>query len=378
MTSARLSGQMWRQFLRRGPTRAALGCIGVLLAAAVLAPLIASDQPFLWKDASGWSMPWVVSLFDRNVFENEVDLFFNAILFPGLPLGAVSLLARRRWVSAVSAAVWLVAFAWVVALGYSSPVVDYATRDGSGVFAPFPFSYRAVNLQSVRLEPSWTHWLGTDNAGRDVAVRLLFGTRISLTVGLVAVFLYASVGTVLGAVAGYYGGWVDAFIQRAIEVVLAIPSLFLILTVAAFIDNRSIFHIMLIIAAVEWTTPARLVRAEVLRLRNLDFVSAARASGLRESEIIFRHILPNATGPVFVAATFGVAAAILIESTMSFLGLGDITVPSWGQILNTGRSTGLWTLILAPGLAIFVTVGALNLLGDGLRDALDPKLRGGS
>jgi peptide/nickel transport system permease protein len=147
------------------------------------------------------------------------------------------------------------------------------------------------------------------------------------------------------------------------------------LTVASFIEERSIFHIMVIIAAVAWTSPARLVRAEFLRMRNLDFVSAARAVGYRERRIIFQEILPNALAPVLVAATFGVARAILIESTMSFLGLGDITVPSWGQILNTGRTTGIWTLILAPGFAIFVTVSLLNLVGEGVRDALDPKLR---
>ncbi|MEL6545063.1 MAG: ABC transporter permease, partial [Myxococcota bacterium] len=219
------------------------------------------------------------------------------------------------------------------------------------------------------------HLLGTDNAGRDVLTRLLYGTRISITVGIFAVALYVVLGTALGALAGYFGGWVDLVIQRTIEVVLSIPSLFLILTVAAFIEDRSIFHIMAIIAAVRWTTPARLVRAEFLRLKNLEFVTAAKASGFPESAIIFRHILPNAIGPVLVSATFGVAAAILIESTMSFLGLGDITVPSWGQILSTGRSTGMWTLILAPGFAIFFTVSVLNLLGDGLRDALDPKLR---
>ncbi|MEO1482970.1 MAG: ABC transporter permease [Myxococcota bacterium] len=370
-----MNGELWTLFRSRLPARLALWCLVALLGAAIAAPLVASDHPFVWHDHRGWSLPWLASLFDRNVFENEVDLFFNTLLVPGVPLALTGLTFRRRLPLKVWVGVWLVTFLSVLVADYSTPVFDYTSAKGFGVFPPFPYSYRAVDLTSVRLGPSWVHWLGTDNAGRDVATRLLYGTRVSLTVGLVAVSLYATVGTVIGAVAGFYGGWVDVVIQRAIEIVLAIPSLFLILTVAAFIDDRSIFHIMLIIAAVEWTTPARLVRAEVLRLRNLDFVTAARASGLRESEIIFRHILPNAIGPVFVAATFGVAAAILIEATMSFLGLGDITVPSWGQILSTGRSTGMWTLILAPGLAIFITVGALNLLGDGLRDALDPKLR---
>ena len=156
---------------------------------------------------------------------------------------------------------------------------------------------------------------------------------------------------------------------------MSIPAVFLVLTVAAFIEHRSIFHIVLVIAAVSWTTPARLVRAEFLRLRNLDFVVAARASGFGEAAIIVKHILPNALGPVLVSATFGIASAILIEATMSFLGLSDVTAPSWGQILNAGRTSGRWLLILAPGMAIFVTVGLLNMVGEGLRDALDPSLR---
>ena len=164
-------------------------------------------------------------------------------------------------------------------------------------------------------------------------------------------------------------------ILRAIEVMISIPSIFLILALAAFVENRSIFHIMLIISAVAWTQTARLVRGEFLRLRNLDFVMAARAAGYREATIIFQEILPNALGPVLVNAAFGVASAILVESTISFLGLGDITVPSWGQILNAGRTTGIWPLILAPGLAIFTTVSLLNLVGEGVRDAMDPKLR---
>ena len=236
-------------------------------------------------------------------------------------------------------------------------------------------SPRNTDVTATMAPPSGKHWLGTDSAGRDVFARLLYGTRVSLTVGIFAVAIYCTFGTVVGAVAGFFGGRVDALLMRIVEVVICIPSLFLVLAVAAFIPKRSIFHIMLIIAVVAWTGPARLVRAEFLRLRELDFVASARAAGFSKAQIIFEEILPNAIGPVLVSATFGVASAILVESTMSFLGLGDASVPSWGQILATGRATSSWVLILAPGFAIFVTVSLLNLLGEGARDALDPKLR---
>ncbi|MEM6733382.1 MAG: ABC transporter permease [Myxococcota bacterium] len=377
---------VWAQFRRRRLAMASLGIMLGLVFLAVFAPLLASNKPFLWyTSAEGWSSPWIRSLFDRNFFESGLDLVFNTTLVFA-PLFAVvfALGARtRRW-RRPAVFTWFGVTILVLVFSGSEPKRVYpvvqSELESAGVevfalYPPFPYSFRDIDLKAVREPPSLSHWLGTDNAGRDVLTRLVYGTRISLTVGLFAVALYILVGTFLGALAGYYGGWVDLVIQRMIEVMLSIPSLFLILTVAAFIEERSIFHIMLIIAAVQWTTPARLVRGEVLRLRDQDFVVAARASGFSEGTIVFRHILPNAIGPVLVAATFGVAAAILIESTMSFLGLGDITVPSWGQILSTGRTTGMWTLILAPGFAIFLTVSVLNLLGDGLRDALDPKLR---
>jgi peptide/nickel transport system permease protein len=370
-----------------------------LLCLAIYAPLIASNKPLLWwVDGAGWSSPWLTSLFDRNFYESGVDVFFNVLLVI-TTLGALPVVwawrrasvlptdaratARRRVLGGLGLA-WLAVLVGVLSMPYQAPKEVYPRlqtqleADGQDVFAiypPLPYSFRDGDLQSVRLPISLEHPLGTDNSGRDVFVRLLFGTRISLTVGFFAVMLYCTFGTVMGALAGYYGGWVDLAILRVIEVVLSIPTIFVVLTIASFIEDRSIFHIMVIIAAVAWTTPARLVRGEFLRLRELDFVTAARAAGYAERTIIFREILPNAVGPVLVAATFGVARAILVESTMSFLGLGDITVPSWGQILNTGRTTGMWTLILAPGFAIFVTVSLLNLMGEGVRDALDPRLR---
>lgn len=219
------------------------------------------------------------------------------------------------------------------------------------------------------------HLLGTDLQGRDVFARILYGTRISLTIGIVAVGIYVAIGTLLGAVAGYLRGKVDLLIMRVVEVVMSIPALFLIMLVVALTDNRSIFLIMLAIGLIGWTGICRLIRGQFLKETAMDYVLAAKAAGLPTTRIMLRHVLPNAFAPVLVAATFGVASAILTENTLAFIGLGDVTVPSWGRILDDGRVTGYWHLILPPTVAIFLTVTALNLVGDGVRDALDPKLR---
>ncbi len=223
--------------------------------------------------------------------------------------------------------------------------------------------------------PGLVHLFGVDDAGRDIFVRLLFGTRVSLSVGVIAVSIYITIGTTLGSLAGYFGGRTDIVIQRLIEIFLCFPRLFLILTLVGFLDQPSIVWMMVIIGLIGWTGSARLVRGEFLRLKNIDFVAAARATGLADGRIIFRHILPNAVGPVLVNATFGVAAAVLIETSLSFLGFGDPTLPSWGRILAFGRATGSTSMMMIAGMAIFVTVSVFNLAGEGIRDALDPKLR---
>ncbi|MBL9087319.1 MAG: ABC transporter permease, partial [Planctomycetia bacterium] len=263
------------------------------------------------------------------------------------------------------------------------PWTDWAakvrTDHVAALFPPVPFHPDNIGSSGVLSDESISreeyHWMGVDANQRDVLARLLFGSRISLTIGIVAVSINVLIGILLGALAGYYGRKVDLAISRFIEVMICFPTFFLILTIIAVFDSRSIFLIMGALGIVGWPGVARLVRGEFIRQRNLDYVTAAKAVGLRERRIIFRHVLPNCLGPVLVSATFGVAGSILTESGIAFLGLGDVKAPSWGQMLSNGRASQEWHLILAPGFAIFFVVTVFNLLGEGLRDALDPKLR---
>jgi peptide/nickel transport system permease protein len=238
-----------------------------------------------------------------------------------------------------------------------------------------PYRPDAIDAWHVLLPPSASHWFGTDELGRDVLTRVIFGARISLAVGFVAVGIAVVIGTVVGLFAGFYGGWVDAVLMRVVDVMLCFPTFFLILAVIAMLEP-SIWYIMMIIGITSWMGVARLVRAEVLSLKSRDFVTAARVLGASDRRIIFRHILPNALSPVLVSATLGIAGAILTESALSFLGIGvQPPTPSWGNILTSGKDyiEFAWWLSLFPGLAILVTVLSYNLVGEAIRDALDPR-----
>ncbi len=235
-----------------------------------------------------------------------------------------------------------------------------------------------IDVLRILQAPSAAHPLGTDDLGRDVLARMIYGARVSLKVGFVAVGIYTAIGLLVGLFAGYYGGWIDAVLMRIVDIMLCFPTFFLILAVITFL-SPSIYTIMIVIGVTGWMGVSRLVRAEVLSLKERDFVAAARAQGAGDARIIFRHILPNALAPVLVAATLGVAGAILVESSLSFLGIGvQPPTPSWGNILTAGKDNieFAWWLSVYPGLAIFFTVLGYNLLGEGIRDAVDPRLRG--
>lgn len=238
-----------------------------------------------------------------------------------------------------------------------------------------PYDPNDINVKAILLSPSWQHWMGTDGLGRDVLSRMLYGGRISLLVGLVAVGIATAIGIVLGAIAGYYRGWVDTFIMRMVDVMLSIPSFFLILAVIAFL-TPSIINVMIVIGLTSWMGVTRLVRAEFLSLCGREFVLASRTLGAKDARLIFTHLLPNSLTPIIVSSVLGVAGAVLMESGLSFLGLG-VQAPqaSWGNILTDGKDyiQFAWWLSLFPGLAILITVLGYNLLGEGLRDALDPR-----
>ena len=245
-----------------------------------------------------------------------------------------------------------------------------------------PYEYQAQNLLQSRQPPSPEHTLGTDNFGRDVLSRVIYGGRVSLSVGLVAVGIYEAIAIILGAVAGYYGGASDWIIGRLVDVVMTFPSLMVIIFMVAVL-GPSVFNCMLAIGILGWTGPTRLVRGQFLQLRQTDYVLAARASGAGDARIMFRHILPGGVAPLVVNATFGVASAILTEAGLSFLGLGvQPPTASWGNMMSAAQQLTIleqmpW-LWLPPGIAIMLAVLSINFVGDGLRDALDPKgmLRG--
>ena len=325
---------VWRQFRNNRPALVSLWCIALLAFVALTADLIAGNKPYY--------------------MEYKGKSYYPAFRQYAIHLGVADWpkeLKRRR--------------------NFKKLKTDVI------IFPPIPYGPGEIRLAEKYSPPGSEHWLGTDRLGRDVLSGLVHGSRYALTIGLVSVGISMCIGLVLGALAGYFGGWVDLVLSRLFELWAAIPSFFLILTAAAFFPP-SLFFIMIIIGLTSWVGIARLTRSQFLQVRSYDYVSAARSLGYSNRRIMFRHILPNAVGPILIPAAFGVAGAILAESGLSFLGVGvPAEAITWGSLLAGARSNAAaWWLVLMPGLAIFVTVTLYNLLGDGLRDALDPKLRG--
>jgi len=246
------------------------------------------------------------------------------------------------------------------------------------ILAPWiaPYDPNNIDVSVILMPPSWQHWCGTDTLGRDIFSRMLFGARVSLAVGFIAVGISLVLGLILGAVAGFFGGRTDALLMRMTDMVLCFPTFFLILAVIAFLEP-SIWNIMIVIGLTSWMGIARLVRAEFLSLSQREFILSAQSLGVSPVRMMWRYLLPNAMGPVLVSAILGIAGAVLVESGLSFLGLG-VQPPdaSWGNILTEGKDNIqiAWWLSAFPGMAILITVLGYNLLGEGLRDYFDPKL----
>jgi peptide/nickel transport system permease protein len=328
----------------------ALCFVALLCAVALFAPLIVGTKPIVCRFKGRVYFPclgyyvrsWENPVFVQDGFRKEYSINLKKM-------------DPESW------AVW--------PLVYQDPY--RRVRDGEWPGLP-------GNPSGVKGRPSQLNWLGTDQAGFDVFAQLVHGTQIALSVGFVSMGIAAAIGITVGALAGYFGGWIDILLSRLIEVVMCIPTLVLILALVAMLDKVTNFHLMAIVGLISWTSIARLTRAEFLKLKQMEFVAAARAVGAGWPRIMFRHILRNSLAPVLVPITFGIADAILIESGLSYLGFGASPPnPSWGTLLKSGRSAieVMWWLILFPGAAIFLTVLAYNLIGEGLQEATDPRLR---
>lgn len=382
-------GEMvWREFAKNRLNLICLASIIILFVIAVLAPFLANDKPFVIRIDGELHFP----LF-KDLNASDYSVFLAAIV------GVVQLLLIYRNHRRVDPSVrgqifWRQIFinlaiilTGTVLLFIFVPrrldATDYKSmiasgRAGDAIFAPVPYGYGRTDLKVREQPPNRRHWLGTDDVGSDVLCRLIHGSRISLSVGFVAVGISSIIGIIVGAILGYFGGKIDFIGMRLVEIMMAVPTFFLIITIVAFFP-RSLLNIMIIIGITSWTEDARFIRAEFFKLRKQDFVQAAISLGLPLRSILFRHMLPNGIAPVLVNATFGIAGAIFIEAALSFLGFGVAPpTPSWGQILSLGVSTTgrfLWWLTVFPGFAIFFTVLAYNLVGEALRDAIDPRLR---
>jgi len=401
---------VWKQFRNNRFAYGAVWSLAPIVALAVFAPLICSNQPLVFSDGTQRLFPWFRALFNQ---EQAVDYLFNMALV-GFPVWLPAVLwqnrrwakrgmsgGRRLWFASLQYVALTLTLCALFSISALRPQNLHASRtfteeevasQGSsrGTYVPVPFGPTEQDLGTVfkgpmfrKPESEWRksndgfpHLLGTDNAGRDILTRIVYGTRISITVGLVSVGIYLSIGCIVGALAGYFGGRLDLLISRVIEVVLLFPSFFLILTLVALI-GPSIYIIMIVIGITGWPSIARLIRGEVLKQRSADYVSAARALGFGHTRIIFRHILPNSLSPALVAAPFGIANAITTEASLSLLGFGvRPPAPSWGSVLRlASENYQYWWLLVFPAIGIFFTVTIFNLIGSGLRDAMDPRLR---
>lgn len=326
----------------------ALGYVLVLATIAVLSPAIVGTKPIVCHYKGQTYFP-AIGYFNRS-WEPAV---FKKDRFRNVYAGNLQEKDPDSWA--------------VFPLIYQDPY--RRVRDGEWPDQP-------ANPTRDEGRPNQFNWLGTNRAGVDVLAQMVHGARTALVVGFVSMGIAATIGVIVGATAGYFGGWVDTALSRLIEVVMCIPSLVLILALIAILERPTIWHLMAVLGITSWTGIARLTRAEFLRLKELDYVTAARSLGVGRWTIMFRHVLRNAMAPVLVPITFGIASAILTESALSFLGFGAPPPnPSWGTLLNAGRSNmQMWWLITFPGVAIFLTVLAYNLIGEGLQEATDPRL----
>jgi peptide/nickel transport system permease protein len=349
---------VWTQLKKNRDAMVGLWIIAVIVLTAFLAPLIANDAPIAVKYKGKVQFPafttyvdiWVPWQSMRNAMKSWKvgDSFPFGDHYPDL--------GNLTWKQALA---------------------DDASNVSWSLMPPVPWHPSQFDASALKSHPDDVHKLGTDDTGRDVLARIIHGCAVAVLVGVIAMGIASLIGITLGVTAGYFGGWVDLVLSRFTEIIMCFPTFFVIIAVISFLE-KSILNIMMVIGLFGWTGIYRLIRGEVLKCKSLDYVMAAKALGVPTGRIMFRQILPNAIAPVFVSVAFGIAGAVLTETSLSFLGFGDTSMPSWGEIVSQGRqyvTHGLTYLVLWPGLTIFITLTAFNLFGQGLRDAMDPRLR---
>jgi peptide/nickel transport system permease protein len=345
-------GEVWSQFRRRKLSMLALGFVGFLTIIAVFAPAIVGTKPIVCKYKGKIYFP-ALYYFNSNW---ELSSVFQKDRFRARYPENLKKKDPESW------AIW--------PLVYQDPYRQVRANEWPG---------QPANPTSNRGTPNRYNLFGTTQKGWDVFAGMVHGTLVALSVGFVSMGIASIIGVTIGALAGYFGGWVDMLLSRLIELVYCIPGLVLILALISILDHVSIWHLMAVIGVTSWTGIARLARAEFIKLRAGEFVTAARGLGATNTRIIIHHILPNSLAPLLVPISFGIASAILTESALSFLGFGASPPnSSWGTLLNAARSNlNMWWLVVFPGAAIFLTVLTYNLIGEGIQEATDPRLRGG-
>jgi peptide/nickel transport system permease protein len=341
--------ETWYRYRKQPTAMAAFAVVCALGLVAIFSPAIAGTKPVIVKYKGNIYFPCMGYFFES--WENPI---FRTDKFRSVYPRSLMEKDPDYW------AIW--------PIYYNDPFRPVRADEWPG---------RAGNPYGVEGYPTWKNPFGTHRKGYDVFAQMVHGTRIALLVGFVSTGLAAIIGITLGALAGYFGGSVDIFLSRLIEVVMCIPPLALILAIIAVLQHPTIWHLMAVLGITSWTGMARLTRAEFMKLKNVEFVAAAKSLGIPTWRIMARHILPNALAPVMVPIAFGIAAAILVEAGLSLLGFGAPPPnPSWGSVLMSGRENySYWWTILFPGLAIFTAVLAYNLIGEGIQEAIDPRLR---
>lgn len=375
-----LTARIWRKMLDGVGVKLGIAWIFFLVFAAVFAPFLANSMPLLMSKNGVISTPVLRYLSVEDVW--VLVVFFLALAVHRLRLSLGKRIALFLLGSVIAAVLVNVLVKPPAIVIFDTFRTDAYTNVDWRIMPPIPYAPTDYlrDLTSKGLEAPFTteghtHFMGTEENGADVLSRMIHACRISLSIGFISSGIALIIGVIVGGLMGYFSGIVDMLGMRLVEIFEDIPTLFLLLTFVAFF-GRSLYMMMVIIGITGWSGYARYVRTEFLKLRKQDFVQAAIASGLPLSSILFRHMLPNGVAPLLVAVSFGVAGAILSEATLSFLGLGVVDAPSWGQMLDQAvkSSTFNWWMAVFPGGAIFMTVFAYNLIGEAFRDAIDPKL----